>query len=156
MDFLMTEFLDLFSNYILMSALAAWLLAQILKVIIYGVQNRTINLERLIGAGGMPSSHTATVVALTVAVGRLEGLGSPLFAIAFILACVVMYDATGVRRAAGEQAKVLNKLMFEHKKDDPPIDAEKALKEFLGHTPLEVFGGAILGIIVAFLIPMSI
>ena len=107
----MTEFLDLFSNYILMSALAAWLLAQILKVIIYGVQNRTINLERLIGAGGMPSSHTATVVALTVAVGRLEGLGSPLFAIAFILACVVMYDATGVRRAAGEQAKVLNKLM---------------------------------------------
>ncbi len=147
----MTEFLDLFSNYILLSALAAWLLAQILKVIFYSIKNHTINLERLIGAGGMPSSHT-----LTVAVGRLEGLGSPMFAIAFILACVVMYDATGVRRAAGEQAKVLNKLMFAHSEEDEPMDAEKALKEFLGHTPLEVFGGAILGIAVALLLPMSI
>ena len=156
MELLMTEFLDLFSNYILLSALAAWLLAQILKVIFYSIKNHTINLERLIGAGGMPSSHTATVVALTVAVGRLEGLGSPMFAIAFILACVVMYDATGVRRAAGEQAKVLNKLMFAHSEEDEPMDAEKALKEFLGHTPLEVFGGAILGIAVAFLLPMSI
>lgn len=153
MELLMTEFLDLFSNYILLSALAAWLLAQILKVVFYGIKNRTINLERLIGAGGMPSSHTATVVALTVAVGRFEGLGSPLFAVAFILACVVMYDATGVRRAAGEQAKVLNKLMFAHSEEEP-MDAEKALKEFLGHTPLEVFGGAILGIAVAFLLPM--
>lgn len=156
MDLLMTEFLDLFSNYILIAALASWLLAQLLKVLFYSIKHRTINLERLIGAGGMPSSHTATVVALTVAVGRLEGLASPLFAIAFILACVVMYDATGVRRAAGEQAKVLNKLVFEHSEDDEPMDAQKALKEFLGHTPLEVFGGAILGIIVAFLLPMSI
>lgn len=151
----MTEFLDLFSNYILLSALAAWFLAQVLKVIFYSIKHRTINLERLVGSGGMPSSHTATVVALTVAVARLEGIDSTMFAIAFILACVVMYDATGIRRAAGEQAKVLNKLMFEHHEDEEPMNAEKVLKELLGHTPLEVFGGAILGVIVAFLLPMS-
>lgn len=98
----------------------------------------------------MPSSHSATVCGLTAAVGRVCGLDSPLFAIAFILACVVMYDATGVRRAAGEQARVLNQLL-----EGQQTDPQKALKEFLGHTPLEVVGGAVLGIALAFLIPVS-
>lgn len=146
----MDEFLKLFENYILWTALLSWAVAQALKVLFYILKNRQFSFERVVGAGGMPSSHSATVCGLTAAVGRVWGLDSPLFAIAFILACVVMYDATGVRRAAGEQARVLNQLL-----EGQQTDPQKALKEFLGHTPLEVVGGAVLGIALAFLIPVS-
>ena len=98
----------------------------------------------------MPSSHSATVCGLTTAVGRVCGLDSPMFAIAFVLACIVMYDATGVRRAAGEQAKVLNRLL-----EGQQVDPQKALKEFLGHTPLEVLAGAVLGIVLAAVLPIG-
>ncbi|MGI5856688.1 MAG: divergent PAP2 family protein [Candidatus Merdivicinus sp.] len=145
----MDEFLKLFENYILWTALLSWAVAQALKVLVYIVKNRRFSFERVVGAGGMPSSHSATVCGLTAAVGRVCGLNSPLFAIAFILACVVMYDATGVRRAAGEQARVLNQLL-----EGQQTDPQKALKEFLGHTPLEVVSGAVLGIALAFLIPI--
>lgn len=145
----MDEFLKLFENYILWTALLSWAVAQVLKVLVYIVKNRRFSFERVVGAGGMPSSHSATVCGLTAAVGRVCGLNSPLFAIAFILACVVMYDATGVRRAAGEQARVLNQLL-----EGQQTDPQKALKEFLGHTPLEVVSGAVLGIALAFLIPI--
>lgn len=145
----MDTFLKLFQNYILWTALLCWTVAQALKVLFYVLKNRRFSFERVIGAGGMPSSHSATVCGLTTAVARNCGLDSPLFAIAVILACVVMYDATGVRRAAGEQAKVLNRLM-----EDQHADLQKALKEFLGHTPLEVFAGAALGILIAFLMPL--
>ncbi len=146
----MDEILKLFENYILWTALLSWAVAQALKVLFYIIKNRQFSFERVVGAGGMPSSHSATVCGLTAAVGRVCGLDSPLFAIAFILACVVMYDATGVRRAAGEQARVLNQLL-----EGQQTDPQKALKEFLGHTPLEVVGGAVLGIALAFLIPVS-
>ncbi len=117
----------------------------------------------------MPSSHTALVCSMTIAVSKLTGVNSPEFAIAFIIAAVVMYDAMGVRRAAGEQAKVLNKIVFQWgdvvKKDSQQDGeaqkqkteeelAKKELKEFLGHTPLEVLGGALLGILIAMFFPV--
>ena len=148
----MTGFLKLFDNYILFSALISWLVAQVLKTIIYSIKFKTFNFERLVGSGGMPSSHTATVIALATSIAIIEGMDSTYFAIAVILAGLVMYDATGVRRAAGEQAKVLNRLVFEHRDKDHPIKADKVLKEFLGHTPLEVFGGAIIGILIPLLL----
>ncbi len=148
----MTEFLKLFDNFILFSALIAWLIAQVIKTVIYSIKFKTFNFERLVGSGGMPSSHTATVISLATSVAMVEGMDSIFFAISVILACIVMYDATGVRRAAGEQAKVLNKLVFEHHDKNNPIKAEKVLKEFLGHTPLEVFGGAIIGVLVPILL----
>ena len=147
----MTEFLKLFDNFILFSALIAWLIAQVIKTVIYSIKFKTFNFERLVGSGGMPSSHTATVISLATSVAMVEGMDSIFFAISVILACIVMYDATGVRRAAGEQAKVLNKLVFEHHDKNNPIKAEKVLKELLGHTPLEVLGGAIIGVLVPIL-----
>ena len=142
---------DLFNNYVLWVALTAWLTAQLLKVLFYAIKYRTLNLERLVGAGGMPSSHTSTVCGLATAIAKMYGLSSPSFAISLVLAAIVMYDATGVRRAAGEQAKVINRLLFEqHELEETP----KMLKELLGHTPLEVFGGAVLGIALGLLIPI--
>ncbi|HIT09361.1 MAG TPA: divergent PAP2 family protein [Candidatus Merdivicinus faecavium] len=147
----MEFFAELAQNRVLWTAMLCWLSAQVIKVIFYAVRNRHFSFERLVGAGGMPSSHSATVCGLAVAVGRTCGLASPMFAIAMIVAAVVMYDATGVRRAAGEQAKVLNRLILEQDWSQ----AQKNLKEFLGHTPLEVLAGAILGIALAFLVPIA-
>lgn len=147
----MDQLLQIFDNKVLWISIAGWFAAQFLKVVFYACKNRKFSLERLMGAGGMPSSHSSTVCGMTVAVGRTYGLDSPLFAISLIVAFIVMYDATGVRRAAGEQARVLNRLLMEHDK----AEAQKALKEFLGHTPLEVLGGAVLGIALGFLIPIA-
>ena len=147
----MEFFAELAQNRVLWTAMLCWLSAQVIKVIFYAVRNRHFSFERLVGAGGMPSSHSATVCGLAVAVGRTCGLASPMFAIAMIVAAVVMYDATGVRRAAGEQAEVLNRLILEQDWSQ----AQKNLKEFLGHTPLEVLAGAILGIALAFLVPIA-
>ncbi len=144
----MSPIVNLIDNFILFSALISWGVAQLLKVLIYSIKTKSFSFERLVGSGGMPSSHTATVIGLSVSVAMKEGFNSSFFAISVILACVVMYDATGIRRAAGEQAKVLNRLLFEQHDKEHPINAEKVLKEFLGHTPLEVFGGAIIGILV--------
>ena len=138
---------DLIYNYILVSAVTSWFLAQILKVIINFSKMGKKSLERFVGSGGMPSSHTALVCAATIAAARLEGTGSSIFAICFIVTCVVMYDALNVRRQAGEHAKVLNKLLRMHSEDT--IGEDDELKELLGHTPLEVLGGALLGICVA-------
>lgn len=108
---------------------------------------RDLNFRRFVGAGGMPSSHAALVVALATGVGREMGWESTEFAIALILALIVMYDAAGVRRAVGNQAEVLNKLLDEvvHKGEF----REERLKELLGHTPKEVLAGALVGIVVA-------
>lgn len=146
----MEFFSELAKNRVLWIAILCWLSAQVLKVIFYAIQNRRFSFERMVGAGGMPSSHSSTVCGLTVAVGRTCGLSSPVFAVALVVAAVVMYDATGVRRAAGEQAKVLNRLILEQDWSQ----AQKNLKEFLGHTPLEVLAGALLGILLGFLIPV--
>jgi len=149
------------SNYILNVSLLSWAAAQLLKTLIHFLITKKFNAERLVGAGGMPSSHSALVCSLVIAMARKEGFTSPLFAMAIIFAVVVMYDAMGVRRAAGEQAKVLNKIVFNFNKlfdssdkDTEPDEndlPERELKEYLGHTPLEVLGGALLGILIAML-----
>ncbi|KAJ6880388.1 hypothetical protein NC652_033663 [Populus alba x Populus x berolinensis] len=106
--------------------------------------------KRMLDSGGMPSSHSATVTALAVAVGLQEGTGSPVFAIVVVLACVVMYDASGVRLHAGRQAELLNQIVCEFPPEHP-LSSSRPLRELLGHTPLQVVAGAILGCIVGYL-----
>ncbi len=141
------NFLNFVTNKTVLTSLAAWLIAQVLKVLVELFQHKKLDLKRLVDSGGMPSSHSAIVMALFMAVGFEKGFETPECAIAFILACVVMYDASGVRRAAGEQAKVLNEMieMLHQKKN---VTGAK-LKELLGHTPIQVISGAILGVVVA-------
>lgn len=123
-----------------------WLLIQTYKLISDLITTRQFNFKRILGAGGMPSSHSAVVTSLATMVGKSEGLNSPMFGIATIFAFVVMYDAAGVRRAAGKQAKLLNRLI-----ETPGlsgVQVSEKLVEVLGHTPFQVFVGAIIGIIV--------
>ena len=123
-----------------------WLCIQIFKVIYDLVTTKKFNFKRILGAGGMPSSHSAVVTCLSTLVGRSEGTDSPIFAVALIFAMVVMYDAAGVRRAAGKQATLLNKII-----ETPGltgVQVQEKLVEVLGHTPLQVFVGALIGIIV--------
>lgn len=149
---------ELFSwNYILCVSVTGWLTAQILKTIINVVLTGRFQLERMWGSGGMPSSHSATVCALVVAAGKNVGTQSPIFAVCLILALIVMYDAMGVRRETGKQAKVLNRMItnwMEAESKHTPILADKKLKEMVGHTPFEVMGGCIVGLIVGFAIPV--
>ena len=142
-----------FDNYILSVAMLSWLAAQVSKTLINFLLSGKMELERMYGAGGMPSAHSALVCSMTVAASRSEGLSSPIFALCFILAAIVMYDAMGVRHETGEQAKVLNKLIDDWLKEDE-IGAEqwKKLKEKVGHTPFEVLSGALLGILIAVII----
>ena len=110
----------------------------------------------MIGSGGMPSSHSSLVCALTISVARLNGIQSVEFAISFVLALIVMYDASGVRRAAGKHAEEINKIKEQIDLLDGEKDSfEPKLKELLGHTPLEVLGGALLGIAIALLVPIK-
>lgn len=138
----------LFHNTTLMAAVLSWLIAQIIKTLITLMQTKSFVPERLFGAGGMPSAHSAMVCALFMCVAHSRGFGSPEFAIAFCFAAVVIYDAMGVRRAAGEQAKVINRMADVMEKEGSEV-SEKELKEYLGHTPIEVLAGALLGIIVS-------
>lgn len=135
-------------NVVLASALTAWLSAQILKTLFNFLKYRQFDAERLIGAGGMPSSHTALVVGLAVSLWLKEGLNSSVFAIAVVLAGIVMYDAAGVRRAAGKHAKIINKLV-RHTRAEQTVRNIK-LKELLGHHPIEVIAGAVLGVLIAY------
>ena len=135
---------------ILITSLISWFLAQIIKMMISLIQNKRLDFRRLVGSGGMPSSHAAFVTSLATAVGLCEGFGGTDFAICAVFAIVVMYDAAGVRRAAGQQARILNRLMAKWEKSDF-TDTDKHLKELLGHTPKEVFAGAVLGISIALL-----
>ena len=142
-------FTDVAKNVVLMTALTAWFIAQVLKTITSIWKDKAFNAERLVGAGGMPSSHTALVVSLASAAGYHDGFYSPLFAVTVVLASIVMYDAAGVRRAAGKQAKIINQLVRELTVDH--IIKDTRLKELLGHTPLEVLAGAVLGIVTAYI-----
>ncbi len=136
----------MFENFPAMMALSAWVIAQVAKFFITLILNRDeLSLGVLVSSGGMPSSHTATVCALTTAVVLEQGLGSTMFAICGVLSFIVMYDATGVRRSAGEQAQTLNQLIT-HLFDQKQIPIDTTVKEILGHTPLQVIIGAILGI----------
>jgi acid phosphatase family membrane protein YuiD len=134
----------------LLPAILAWTIAQVTKVAYISFRQRRLNLRVLAEMGGMPSSHSAIVMGLTTAIGRINGVTSPLFALALIFSFVVMYDAAGVRRAAGRQAAVLNRLV----EDMVSMRGirEERLRELLGHTPVEVVVGAALGILVG-LIP---
>lgn len=146
------EFLgDLINNRIFMASVSGWLVAQILKTIIHMWFNRKFVAERLVGSGGMPSSHSATVCALATAAGLEYGGGSFQFAMSAIFAIVVMYDAMGVRRETGIQAKVLNEMMELFTNMGKEMSVEDKLKEFVGHTPLQVLMGALLGILIAVL-----
>ena len=138
--------LDLFRNPFLIAGVSAWLVAQVVKTIIHAIINKRIVWERLVGDGGMPSGHSATVTALAVTAAVEYGLSSGIFAVAAILAIVVMHDAMGVRLEAGKHAKALNALMDLVSSDLSPDDK---LKELLGHTPLQVCFGALLGLVVA-------
>lgn len=140
------EWSDLLHNRLLICALISWGIAQVIKTIIYAVVNREINWSRLMGDGGMPSGHSATVTSLAVAAGVEYGLSSAIFAIAAILAIIVMHDAMGVRLEAGKHAKALNELL--ELLDRRDVTDEVKLKEFLGHTPSQVFFGAGLGVVV--------
>ncbi len=181
----MKELLEFLTcNYFINVSVTAWFFAQLLKTLLTLIVSKELVLERMVGAGGMPSAHSAFVCSLAVSMGQKVGWESPEFAICLAFAAVVMYDAMGVRRAAGEQAKMLNKIVsamsdnfrivfevenkhhfnvFRKRTHDDPdeIKTKKAmddnrdlLKELLGHTPLEVFGGAVLGVLVAFLFPV--
>ncbi len=138
---------DIFANPVFMAAVWAWAVAQALKVCLYSLRERRLNLRWLTTMGGMPSSHSATVAGLATAVGLREGLRSTTFAVALAFALVVMYDAAGVRRAAMTQARILNQIIDELFQGHPI--SETRLRELLGHTPVEVFVGAILGILIA-------
>ncbi len=137
----------LFQSKIFFPVFFSWLTAQLLKVVIYAVINKRFNFKLLLGSGGMPSSHSATVMALTTAVGRTQGFENPLWVITLTFALITMTDAVGVRRAAGQQAKVLNKMLDEFCAEGKI--GETRLRELLGHTPIEVIVGALLGIIIA-------
>lgn len=145
----MNYFELLISNEILISAVTGWFVAQILKTLLHLVLTKQFVAERLVGTGGMPSSHSATVCGLATAVGINEGLDSTMFAIALILAIVVMYDALGVRRETGKQAKVINEMIELFANMGKEMTAEERLKEFVGHSPIQVLVGAVLGIGIA-------
>jgi Uncharacterized protein conserved in bacteria len=138
--------MDILKNTPLLCAAFAWVTAQLMKFVIVNIREHRLNFVVLLQSGGMPSSHSATVCALAAAVGFQQGFASAEFAICSILAFVVMYDAAGVRRAAGEQAKRIN--MLTQDLDDFEDDMQAQLKELLGHTPMEVLGGAVLGILI--------
>ena len=127
-----------------------WFTIQTFKVIVDLIKNRKLNVKRIMGAGGMPSSHSAIVCSLATCIGKEYGLDSGIFAFSVIMAFVVMYDAAGVRRAAGRQARILNKIL-----ETPGLttgEVQERLIEALGHTPVQVFVGAILGIVVGIVI----
>ena len=136
-------FVQLFNNTTLQAALLAWFIAQVIKVILTFISDRKVILSRLYGAGGMPSSHSAFVASMTTCIGKIYGFDSPIFAVSCVFSLIVMYDAAGVRRAAGKQARAIN-LLFMH----TDLKFDEHLKELLGHTPLQVVCGAILGVIV--------
>ncbi|KAH7618904.1 hypothetical protein Ndes2526B_g05846 [Nannochloris sp. 'desiccata'] len=139
-------------NGAFVAAFLGFFFAQIAKVFTHHFITREWDLTRLVGSGGMPSSHTSLVMGLTTALGVMHGTNSPFFAIALVFSLVVMYDATGVRLHAGKQASVLNMIITELPPDHPVSSSAGQLKEVLGHTPLQVAVGAVVGIIIGYII----
>ncbi len=136
-------FREITYNVPLWAAIVSWAIAQGSKIILTLIIDKRFDATRIVGTGGMPSSHTSLVMALAFSVGKYNGFSSHLFAVALIFAFVVMYDAAGIRRAAGKQAEIINMLLLKHE-----VPNKQRLKELLGHTPLEVFVGSLLGIVV--------
>lgn len=145
----MNDLQKVINNKFLYVPLIVWFCIQSFKVIYELATTKKFNFKRIIGAGGMPSSHTAVVTTLAAMVGKSEGFDTPIFAMALIFSLVVMYDAAGVRRAAGKQARLLNKIV-----ETPGlsgVEVQERLVEVLGHTPLQVLVGAVIGIAVGLL-----
>jgi acid phosphatase family membrane protein YuiD len=138
---------EVFNNDVFNVSLTSWFIAQTLKVIITLLTQKKLNLYRFVGSGGMPSSHSSMVMGLSTAVGLKTGWSSIQYGLSLVFALIVMYDASGVRRAVGKQAIILNKIL-EDKQKHKHI-GEGRLKELVGHTPVEVFAGALLGILIA-------
>lgn len=142
----MNDFMTFIQNKYIYVPFLLWFGIQLFKLIYDLIKTKKFNFKRIMGAGGMPSSHSAVVTGMTTLIGKYEGVETPLFALSFCFAFVVMYDACGVRRAAGKQAKLLNKLV-----ETPGltgVQVTEKLVEVLGHTPVEVFVGALIGIVV--------
>lgn len=149
----MNYFLDFLNNKALLAALTAWFTAQVIKILITLIQEKRIDFALLMSSGGMPSSHSATVCSLAIMIMKICSAASIEFALASVFAFIVMYDAAGVRRAAGEQAKVLNRIVEDLAKGKTEY-MEKNLKELIGHTPFQVTVGAVLGIIIGAVFPV--
>ena len=149
---------ELFSvNEILTVSIVSWFVAQVLKTIINFILLGKFQLERMWGDGGMPSAHSATVCAMVIAAARSEGISSAIFAVASVVAIITMHDAMGVRHETGEQAKVLNQMIEEWidiSEKNAPFLQNMHLKEMVGHTPLQVMAGMVVGVVVGFLYPM--
>ncbi len=143
----MEQFLN---NRVFFVVLFAWIFSCILKGFLVWYKDKKLDLSRFMGAGGMPSSHSTIVTSLATCVGIKSGFDSTLFVVCCALALVVMYDASGIRRAAGQQAKMIN-MIIDALKESDPLEKQIRLKELLGHTPIEVIAGAFLGIIIAIL-----
>jgi acid phosphatase family membrane protein YuiD len=144
-----------FHNHAFLCAFMAFAFAQVAKVFTYWYTDGKLDYSRLAGSGGMPSSHTAFVIGLTTSVGMTEGTSSHLFAACLVFSLVVMYDASGVRLHAGKHASVLNLIMSELPPDHP-VQGEGRLRDTLGHTPLQVFVGAVVGIVVGYLTQIAL
>lgn len=144
----MHEILEVIYNRALLAALTGWFLAQSIKIPLYYLVEKKWDWRRFFGSGGMPSSHSAMVVALAITVGVYDGFSTPEFAMAAALAMIVMYDASGVRRETGRQGQVINEILAKVLVDGKPI-SDSELKELVGHSPLEVAGGALVGILAA-------
>lgn len=143
----MNFFDGIFQNQVFCISFVSWFVAQLLKVLLTLIFDKKLNLYRMVGSGGMPSSHSSTVMALSTAIGLLNGWDSVLYGTSLIFSLIVMYDASGVRQSVGKQAIILNTILddlYQHK----PIREER-LKELVGHTKVEVLAGAILGIVIA-------
>ena len=138
---------EVFSNQVLVITLSSWIIAQVIKVFLGVIREKKFNFRWFIGTGGMPSSHAAGATSLALSSGLELGFSSPVFALAFVFAIVTMFDAQGVRRSAGEQAEILNKILediyFQGK------IKEGKVRELLGHTPIQVLAGSIIGALIA-------
>lgn len=142
--------MDFYTKYrYLLIPFLVWFFIQTYKVIWDLVKTKKFNFKRIVGAGGMPSSHSATVIALATMIGKSEGTSSPMFALAMVFSLIVMYDAAGVRRETGKQAKLLNEIV--HTPGLSSVEVREKLVEAVGHTPIQVFVGAIIGVIVGLL-----
>jgi acid phosphatase family membrane protein YuiD len=147
----MQDFPQILDNHILLISLSTCLLAQALKLIIELIRHGKVTFRTLVTTGGMPSAHSALVTSLAAGVGQTSGWSSSEFAIAFVFAIIVMYDAAGVRQAAGKQARILNQIVDELFSGDHAKFNEERLKELLGHTPVQVIAGSILGVLVSWI-----
>ncbi len=142
-------FNEIITNEVLIIPICSWAIAQVMKVIIILIRKKQLDLRFLVVSGGMPSAHSAFVTALAASVALIEGLGSTAFGISAIFALVVIYDAAGVRRSVGQQSVILNRIIRELKDRRPVTELGHDLREFVGHTQLQVIIGVLIGIVIA-------